>query len=222
MEILLIGDPKVKAVSVEDDGNPFVDLEKSFPELHFDHSREFVQKKSKSISLGRQKVGELLVQAQRKLPDGMKFLIKECYRPLWIQREFFEGYLKHLADKYPSWTEDELYRECSKLNAPIDVAPHSTGGAVDLILIDGSGAPLDMGTRMNAKPIETDNATYTNARNISVLAKRNRSLLIEALTAVGFVNYPTEWWHWSYGDKYWACLTEKPFAIYSSMEDFPT
>jgi hypothetical protein len=23
------------------------------------------------------------------------------------------------------------------------------------------------------------------------------------LTAAGMVNYPTEWWHWSYGDRYW-------------------
>jgi D-alanyl-D-alanine dipeptidase len=21
------------------------------------------------------------------------------------------------------------------------------------------------------------------------------------------VNYPTEWWHWSFGDRYWAYVT---------------
>ena len=25
-----------------------------------------------------------------------------------------------------------------------------------------------------------------------------------ALSTAGFVNYPTEYWHWSYGDRYWA------------------
>jgi hypothetical protein len=24
------------------------------------------------------------------------------------------------------------------------------------------------------------------------------------MQAHGFVNYPTEWWHFSYGDRYWA------------------
>ena len=27
------------------------------------------------------------------------------------------------------------------------------------------------------------------------------------LSAAGLVNYPTEWWHWSYGDRYWALAT---------------
>jgi len=28
------------------------------------------------------------------------------------------------------------------------------------------------------------------------------------------VNYPTEWWHWSYGDRYWAFVTGAPHALY--------
>ncbi|MDT7587682.1 MAG: zinc D-Ala-D-Ala dipeptidase, partial [Pseudonocardiales bacterium] len=35
-----------------------------------------------------------------------------------------------------------------------------------------------------------------------------------ALHSVGFVNYPTEWWHWSYGDRYWAIKTTAAAAIY--------
>jgi D-alanyl-D-alanine dipeptidase len=27
---------------------------------------------------------------------------------------------------------------------------------------------------------------------------------VDALTGAGLVNYPTEWWHWSFGDRYWA------------------
>ncbi len=34
--------------------------------------------------------------------------------------------------------------------------------------------------------------------------------------AAGFVNYPTEWWHWSYGDRYWALLTGSPHAVYGA------
>jgi D-alanyl-D-alanine dipeptidase len=44
--------------------------------------------------------------------------------------------------------------------------------------------------------------------------RANRRLLAEAVGAAGFVNYPHEWWHWSYGDRYWALATGSPFAIY--------
>ena len=33
----------------------------------------------------------------------------------------------------------------------------------------------------------------------------------------GFVNYPPEWWHWSYGDRYWAAALNKKFAIYKGI-----
>jgi zinc D-Ala-D-Ala dipeptidase len=31
------------------------------------------------------------------------------------------------------------------------------------------------------------------------------------------VNYPTEWWHWSYGDRYWAVMTDAPAALYGPV-----
>jgi len=39
----------------------------------------------------------------------------------------------------------------------------------------------------------------------------------EDLHAAGLVNYPTEWWHWSYGDRYWAMATGAPAAIYGPV-----
>jgi len=41
-----------------------------------------------------------------------------------------------------------------------------------------------------------------------------RRHLGRALTAEGFVNYPTEWWRWSFGDRYWALLTGAANACY--------
>ena len=34
----------------------------------------------------------------------------------------------------------------------------------------------------------------------------------------GFINYPAEWWHWSYGDCYWAYFN-KCDAIYSPVDE---
>jgi D-alanyl-D-alanine dipeptidase len=184
----------------------------------FDWDRHHVQKKSESISLARRLIGEKLILAQSLLPQGIRLLIKECYRPMNVQRSFWDGYTEHLKKKFPTWSDGDIYRECSKLNAPLDVAPHTTGGAVDLTLADENGVPLNMGTEFNAEPIETHNATYTAADNISSEARMNRQLLMSVMSKVGFVNYPTEWWHWSYGDKYWAHQSGAAVAIYGSLE----
>ncbi|NUT29743.1 MAG: dipeptidase, partial [Streptomyces sp.] len=32
------------------------------------------------------------------------------------------------------------------------------------------------------------------------------------------INYGTEWWHWSYGDRYWALQTRQPAALYGPAE----
>ena len=216
--LTLIGDKKVKEIPVQDCDESIVDLSKLFPELHFDWDRQNVQKKSSSISLGRPTIGERLIQAQRLLPKGYRLLIKECHRPMWVQKEFWDGYFSYLKSKFPAWSDQEIYDECSKLNAPLDVAPHTTGGAVDLTLSDESGRALDLGTKFNAEPLETENATFTIATNISDEARKNRQLLMSVMSKAGFINYPTEWWHWSYGDKYWAFQTNQPYAIYDSTD----
>ena len=37
------------------------------------------------------------------------------------------------------------------------------------------------------------------------------------LGVVGLVNYPTEWWHWSYGDRYWALISGADAALYGPV-----
>ena len=120
----------------------------------------------------------------------------------------------------PDLSEAALIHEISKFVAPPTLAPHSTGGAVDVTLIElASGQEREMGSPFNGNPVSTKGATYTNTTNISPAAKANRQILIQAMSKAGFVNYPTEWWHWSFGDCYWALLSEAPAAIYGSIED---
>ena len=52
------------------------------------------------------------------------------------------------------------------------------------------------------------------ATKFTLEAQKNRKIMSEVLTKVGFVNYPTEYWHWSYGDRYWAYHKQQPFALY--------
>lgn len=71
---------------------------------------------------------------------------------------------------------------------------HNLGVAVDLTLVDrASGEELEMGT---AYDTFTEAAHTANARGE---AAGNRQRLVQAMTRAGFVNYPREWWHFSYG-----------------------
>ena len=201
--MILLSDPRVAAVPSRDDGDPLVDV-RDVPELMLDGRAADAEGAYARL---RSEVVSRLVDAQSKLPEGVRLLVVEGYRPYAAQQAIFTGYQGELRRLHPGWGEDRLYVEASKFVSPVEVAPHSTGGAVDLTLCTSAGVELDMGTAIDATPVESDDACFTAAANIGAEARENRRVLIDALTAVGMVNYPTEWWHWSYGDRYWALIT---------------
>ncbi|MFC7374674.1 MULTISPECIES: dipeptidase [unclassified Brachybacterium] len=61
----------------------------------------------------------------------------------------------------------------------------------------------------------SDGACFTDSGNITAKARWWRDTLGTALTRAGLVNYRPEWWHWSFGDRYWAAVTGAESAIYS-------
>jgi D-alanyl-D-alanine dipeptidase len=85
-----------------------------------------------------------------------------------------------------------------------------SGGALEVVLLDRDGVELDMGCELN----EQCPQMMTRADGLSPIARANRQLLLRSTEAVGFVNYSHEWWHYSYGDRYWAFRTGAPAAIY--------
>lgn len=214
--IVLISAPEVLRLPIEENNEPLVDLH-TIAQVRIDTRRS---EDSNAFSKVRRSIAEKLVEAQQQLPSGIFFLIVEGYRPLSLQKEYFNGYSKELRAAHPDWDEARIYAEASKYVAPPDITPpHSTGGAIDLTLCNEKGEELDTGTRLNASPEESNNGCFTNAENISDKGKANRKILIAALSKAGFVNYPTEWWHWSYGDRYWAFMTKAQNAIYGSVKE---
>jgi len=105
----------------------------------------------------------------------------------------------------------------SQFVSPPEVAPHVSGAAIDLTLADGDGEEVDMGTPIDTSPQDSQGACYFAAANISPAARQHRTILATALTCAGLVNYPTEWWHWPYGDRYWALTTGREHAIFGPM-----
>ncbi|WBB64877.1 M15 family metallopeptidase [Micromonospora sp. WMMD812] len=211
--MILLSDPRVAAVPGADDGEPLVDL-RDLPDLWLDAR---AADPGGAYARVRRGVAERLVAAQRALPVGLRLLVIEGYRPHQAQLGIFTGYRDELRERHPDWSAERLHRETTKFVSPVEVAPHSTGGAVDLTLCADDGVELDMGTAVDATPLASANACFTAAPTIGATARRHRRILVDALSGAGLVNYPTEWWHWSYGDRYWALLTGAPRTRYGPL-----
>ncbi|MEV0305749.1 M15 family metallopeptidase [Streptomyces prasinus] len=213
-EIVLMSDPKIAAIPVADCGEPLVDVR--LQESLAVDSRKADQ--SGAFAHLREGVLIRLLKAQELLPGGVRLLFVEGYRPPTLQRFYFERYADHLRADNPDWSPAQVREAASRYVSPPEIAPHSAGAAVDLTLISADGRELDMGTRVNASPEESDGACYTDADGVGSEARANRRVLGDALTAAGLVNYPTEWWHWSYGDRYWALQADADSAVYGPRE----
>ena len=198
---ILLSDPRVATVPVHDNGEPLVPLDPAIGR------RTFV----------RAGLADRLLRAQALLPAGIDLKVVEGFRSEAAQLKIVAAYSAELCAAHPGISPDELRRLSSRFVAPIEVAPHVAGAAVDLTLVDACGDELDMGTPIDATPEQSGGRCWFAADGISPDARAHRTLLAAVLEAVGLVNYPTEWWHWSYGDRYWALVTGWPHALYGSV-----
>ncbi|MFC8952669.1 M15 family metallopeptidase [Streptomyces sp. NPDC057101] len=213
-EIILMSDPRVAAIPVAECGERLVDVRR-YGSLLIDSRK---QDPADAFAYLREGVLERLMKAQKMLPKGLRLLFVEGYRPPSLQGSYFAEYASELQAAHTDWSDEQIHAAASRYVSPPDIAPHSAGAAVDLTLADAEGRELDLGTRMNASPEESEGACYTHALNISTEARANRRVLGDVLTAAGLVNYPTEWWHWSFGDRYWALITGVTTALYGPEE----
>lgn len=216
-DVVVMGDPRIAAIPVRpgadgaDGPDALVDTRIAAPELAWSES---YAEPSGAYAHLREGVVRRLQDAQRRLPEGYRLLLVEGHRPAPIQQEYYDEYAQALLAERGELHAEELRALTSRYISPPDVAPHVSGAAIDLVLTDDSGTELDMGTAINATPEETDGGIYFAATNISAEARANREVFAAALSGAGLVNYPTEWWHWSYGDRYWAYMTGREAALY--------
>ncbi|MFF3334063.1 M15 family metallopeptidase [Streptomyces sp. NPDC002888] len=210
-EIILLSDHRVAATRVAESGDPLVDARETAA-LRVDARKA---DDDGSYAHVRADVLRRLLLAQDALPPGLRLLLVEGFRPPALQRQYFDEYADTLRAAHAGARPEQIREWASAYISPPEVAPHVSGGAVDLTLCTEDGVELPLGTEVNATPEESAGGCRTAAVNIDAEARANRALMGRAMTAAGFVNYPTEWWHWSYGDRYWALLTEAPAALYA-------
>jgi zinc D-Ala-D-Ala dipeptidase len=165
----------------------------------------------------RSQVYEMMKDAQKHLPANCHFMVFEAYRPLARQKMLWERTMGMLKRKYPGLGDKEL----RGLTETFTADPHNGIGsghqaccAIDISLCDAGRREYDMGTAMH----EFNEFTKTETPGLGAGVRSNRVILAGALEKAGLINYPAEWWHYSYGDHQWACLAGRLAALFGPID----
>lgn len=165
-------------------------------------------------------VAKRLEKAMALLPPSLTFKVFDAWRPTAVQAGLYAQYRNCVQQRHPHWTAAQIDAETVQfVSVPrqdMDFpAVHSTGGAIDLTLADKrTGLEADMGTAFDDFTPQSHTAAFEKTENRRV--RENRRLLYWVMTEAGFVNLPSEWWHYDYGDSFWGYYQKKP-AIYRGI-----
>ena len=173
----------------------------------------------------RETLVDYLIEAQnylQKLRPDWHIQIFDAYRPVGVQN-FMVNYTFSQALEEKGLTESSLsetqresfWEEVYKIWAEPSLdektpPPHSTGGAVDITLVDEMGQIVDMGSPIDELSDRSLPDYYVDTEVESAPRYHaNRSLLLDVMEKAGFKRNPKEWWHFSFGDQMWAWLNNE-------------
>lgn len=178
----------------------------------------------------RKSVAEKLVAAQKQLPKNQILIIYDGYRSNEIQQSLYDHYRKELEQIFPdhtdAWLDDETEKYVTNPNAKTEhPAPHTTGGAVDISIIElepiayqqrndilklaqspdrdvklfnliaNSAQHLDFGAPFDHGDPEAALAYYESFGPET--ARNNRRILYHLMESVGMKAFASEWWHYN-------------------------
>jgi len=197
-------------IPIRECGEPLVDLRKACPGVVIDLGRERMEKEGTAYL--RKTVAEMINEALWHLPQGMTFIIRDAWRPQQVQKDIFDLFVGRFSERDPSKSKEEIVKSVGEFVAPFEgpeVSGHLTGGAVDLRLWkDGKRIP------MRSEDLTYEENSLSNQPKLHDYLRKNREIMFRALAKAGLSNYPKEFWHWSYGDVWWAKRLGKEFAMY--------
>jgi D-alanyl-D-alanine dipeptidase len=203
-----LSDPQVTTIPIAECGEPLVDL-RTVDALRLDPRLADPAGAYAHLRVG---VVDRLVTAQTLLPGGLRLLVVEGYRPIAVQAARFEAVTANLRDQYPGRSHRWYSRRAGCDVVPPELSPHVGGAAVDLTLCTVHRIEADLGTEVHATGFDRGNRP-----GVPAPVRRLREHLRSALSRVGLVNHPDQWWHWSYGDRYWAYLNDAPAGHYGCV-----
>jgi D-alanyl-D-alanine dipeptidase len=153
--------------------------------------------------------------------DDKKLIIRSAWRSFQHQRVLWERNFGAMRRKFPDKSIGEIEQTVSYFIAPYNKSTHTTGGAVDALILNTlTNEVLDFGTNKGLK-ISLNKKCYPHHPNISNTAKENRQLLIDLFINEGFVCDLKEYWHFDYGNVGWAIESKASHAIYGIIESYP-
>lgn len=212
-----------QAIPIQDCGEPLVDIRREGGLLWGPPPER--PETAPDYCWVRRGVYDRLLRAQASLPHGWRLRLYEGFRSTEMQHLLFEEEKQRVASREPSLSPAEVHERATVLVAPPvhwdgrpNIPPHSTGGAVDVEIVDEAGEVIDFGMAIRDWTVVPAAFCETRHTDLSETARTHRLLLCEAMEAQGFVNYAREWWHYSYGDRYWAWLTGRQWAIYGPVQ----
>ncbi len=221
--ILNIVDPKVIKIPINECMEELISL-KNQSELLYSPAPESPFTENDYTWL-RKTVYQRLCQAQQLLPNNWYFRVYEGFRSIKVQKILFDQQYQALLKKFPKKNKEDLFYETTQLVSPvvnfdgsINIPAHNTGAAVDLEIVTQTGKLVDMGMAIKDWQQVMPELCLMNCQILSKNVKKNRKIFLEIMTDFDFVNYPTEWWHFSYGDRYWAYHKGAANAIYGSAD----
>ena len=211
-------------IPIQDCGEPLIaiPLNNFSVELPHPYEKLGAEYGDKSPYCLRQGVVKTLLEAQfllEKRYPNWKIRIYDAYRPVGVQ-QFMVNYTynsllksRNLQEQTLSARErQDLWGQVYELWAPPSLdrkmpPPHSTGGAVDVTIVNDRGIPLDMGGKIDELSERSHPDYYISDRDDENQQYQfNRQLLYRVMTNAGFCRHPGEWWHFSFGDQMWAWL----------------
>jgi zinc D-Ala-D-Ala dipeptidase len=168
----------------------------------------------------RQGVIERLAHAQRQLEQrqgNWRLKIFDAYRPIPVQ-QFMVQYTfeqEAQAQNVDPQALSEVEREALMARVyqfwappstdPATPPPHSTGGALDVTLVNESGQEINMGSPID----EISDRSYPDYfASVDPKVHHHRQILKQIMTDAGFRQHLNEWWHFCYGDQMWVWLSQ--------------
>lgn len=190
----------IESVILEENGEKLVPMNGVKEDKIIAFSKAYLSNTEGSIQevLVREGVKEKLIKASENLPIGYKLVVWETYTPRALQE-----YLRKTK-----------LEDISKL-------PHMTGAGIDVSLADEKGNILDMGTDLSDDAPQNKETLHfekiENPTEQELEYRERRRILFEAMSEAGFVNNQAKWFHWDYGNLWWASIKGKK-AFYGSID----
>lgn len=150
----------------------------------------------------RETVARKLANVAQKLPSHLQLQIDSGFRDTKTEKVLWKVRLNATKRSHPELSTEEVYELTSSLvqNPAVSNSSHSTGGAVDVSLLNAAGDEINL-----SEPFANyyDEPKLTSSK-ISKSAQELRFLLNNLMLSEGFAPNDREYWHFSYGSQTWA------------------